>query len=140
MTTPGNARGALHRLSDSDLELADTAQDVRGRATLDSAGEKVGKVEDLLVDEQARSVRFLEIASGGFLGMGKDRFIIPVDAVKSVDQDAVHIGRERKYLSESPSYDPKLVANEEQLQRIYSYYGYTPYWGEGYAYPMRWYV
>jgi sporulation protein YlmC with PRC-barrel domain len=125
-------------LSDTNLTVADPAQDVRGLHALDSNGDDVGKVEDLLIDDTEKKVRFLLIGSGGFLGMGEKKFLIPVDAVTKITNDKVHIDRTRDHIASGPTYEPKL-ADESQLQdhlsSVYGYYGLIPYWGFGYAYP-----
>lgn len=126
---------ALYRLSDSDLTLSSTAEDVRGRKVLDAAGEEVGEVDDLLVDEGERKVRYLRVASGGFLGIGETKFLIPVDAVTRVTDRAVHIDQARDRVAGAPRYDPQLTLDKQQLGELSGYYGTNPYWGPGYTYP-----
>jgi hypothetical protein len=59
------AKAALVRLSNTDLTVADRADDIRGLDVLDISGEELGEVDDLLIDNAERKVRFLEVASGG---------------------------------------------------------------------------
>jgi sporulation protein YlmC with PRC-barrel domain len=58
----------LVRLSDTELTVADPAADMRNRKVVDRDGEEIGEVDDLLIDAPEKRVRFLEVASGGFLG------------------------------------------------------------------------
>jgi sporulation protein YlmC with PRC-barrel domain len=126
---------ALHHLEDSDLELSDPRADIRGRNVRDAGGEDIGKVHDLLIDEQERKVRFVEVASGGVLGIGGTKFLLPVEAVTSVTDDEIRINQSRSRIVGSPRYDPDLV-EPPQLDELYRYYGYgTPYWAPGYVYP-----
>ena len=118
-------------LDDTDLTVADPKDDVRGAKVVDRDGEEVGDVDGLLIDDQEKRVRFLQVGSGGFLGLGKKERLIPVDAVTAVD-DAVHIDMTRQHVAGSPEYDPTI---ERQCGGYYDYYGYTPYWAPGYAYP-----
>ena len=134
--TPGN----LYRLSETYQTVADPAADVRGRHVVDSDGEEIGTVEDLLVDDEENRVRFLRIGQGGFLGIGKQHFLVPVDAVASVDSDRVHIDRDRARLADVPAYDPELAENEDYYSTVYGWWGYPPYWGAGYSYPPYPYV
>lgn len=125
----------LHRLKDSDLQLADSKADIRGLKVKDLAGEEIGKVDDLLVDDEEQKVRFLEIASGGLLGVGETKTLIPVEAVARITDDEVHINQSRAKVASAPTYDPSLK-ERQHLTEVYGYYGYgTPYWGLGYAYP-----
>lgn len=41
----------LVKLSDSNLRLADPAEDIRGRKVLDKEGEEIGDVDDMFVDD-----------------------------------------------------------------------------------------
>jgi sporulation protein YlmC with PRC-barrel domain len=128
------AKAILVRLSDTDLTVADRAEDIRGRNVLDMAGEELGEVDDLLVDDREHKVRFLEVSSGGFLGLGAKNFLIPVDAIMRITEDAVYINQSRERVASAPRYDPTLV-DERYLREVYGYYGYPPYWGADYRYP-----
>jgi CBS domain-containing protein/sporulation protein YlmC with PRC-barrel domain len=129
-----DTRAKLVRLSDSDLTLADRAEDIRGLKALDSAGEELGTVDDLFIDEQERMVRFLEVSSGGFLGLGATKFLLPVDMITRITADVVHINQSRERVAGAPTYNPTLV-EERYVRDVYSHYGYPPYWGTDYVYP-----
>jgi CBS domain-containing protein/sporulation protein YlmC with PRC-barrel domain len=124
----------LVRLNDTDLTLADPAEDIRGRKAVDMAGEELGEVDDLLIDEREQKVRFLEVSSGGFLGLGATKFLLPVEAITRITDDAVYINQSRERVAGAPGYDPTLV-DERYVRDVYSHYGYPPYWGPDYEYP-----
>jgi sporulation protein YlmC with PRC-barrel domain len=123
----------LVRLTDTAL-APEPAEDVRGRPVVDRKGDDIGDVDDLLIDEQDRKVRMLQVGSGGFLGIGEKKRLIPVDAVTAID-DKVHIDTSREQVAGSPEYDPELQHESEFYGSLYGHYGYTPYWGAGYAQP-----
>ena len=129
----------LKRLSDSKLELADRGQDVSGREVRDMAGERIGKVEDLFIDESERRVRFLEVGSGGFMGIAQTKLLIPVESVQALDEETVRIGHGKRQLLGAPTYNPRLV-DTEFLRRTYAHYGYAAYWTPEYEYPERWHL
>jgi sporulation protein YlmC with PRC-barrel domain len=134
---PPQKQGAstLLRLTDSGLRLADQGADIRGKKVYDSAREEIGKVHDLLIDEAERKVRFLEVASGGFLGLGDTKVLIPVEAVTGITEDEVRINQTRSRIAGAPRYNPDLI-EEPFLNDVYAYYGaWTPFWGPGYVYP-----
>lgn len=87
--------GTLLRLDDSDQTLADPVADIRGRKVIDRNGEEVGEASALLIDDKEHSVRFLEVESGGFLGLGEKTSFIPVDAVTTITAYQVKIDRTR---------------------------------------------
>ncbi|GGS49021.1 MULTISPECIES: PRC-barrel domain-containing protein [Actinokineospora] len=125
----------LVRIGDTDLTLANPDDDVRGRAVFDRKGEEVGSVDGLIVDEDERRVRFLEVASGGFLGIGQQKVLVPVDAVTAVGQDDIRIDQDREHVVGAPVYDPDLTVERTYADDLYGYYGYVPFWGAGYMYP-----
>jgi sporulation protein YlmC with PRC-barrel domain len=122
------AKATLLWLSDTGLTVADRTEDIRGRKALDMAGEGLGIVNDLLIDEHEQRVRFLEVSSGGFLGLGAKNFLIPVDTIMRITEDRVYIGQGRERVSRVLAYDPTLV-DEPYLSEVYECYGYPPYWG-----------
>ncbi len=70
----GQQRSNLTKLSESDLPLEESWQDIRGLDVYDITVEQIGSVEDLYVDQQARQPRFLVVSAGGLLGIGKNTF------------------------------------------------------------------
>ncbi len=125
----------LVRLEDSELTIADPAEDARGRTAIDSNGDDVGNVKSLLIDEEERKVRFLEIEAGGVLGIGGTTRLVPVDAVTLLDDATVHLAQSRDAVQGSPAYDPELMNDAAYYGEVYGYYGYVPFWAAGYAYP-----
>jgi sporulation protein YlmC with PRC-barrel domain len=124
----------LTRLGDSDLTVANEAEDVRGRKVIDRNGDETGSVDGLLIDEHERKVRFLEVGSGGFLGFGKQQVLVPVDAVTRIDDEHVYIDRGREEVASGPGYDPELMPEPDRpyFEGVYGHYGFLPYWAAGY--------
>jgi len=67
----------LSSLRDTDRTISSSDQDIRGRMVKDKDGRDLGRIEDLLVDDIERKVRFMEVATGGFLGFGESKSFIP---------------------------------------------------------------
>ncbi|MHC5796431.1 PRC-barrel domain-containing protein [Lacisediminihabitans sp. FW035] len=129
MTT--NDYGKLVKLGDVGETVADETADVRGRQVIDKDGRKLGKIDALLVDDKERKVRMLEVETGGFLGLGEQKSLIPVDAIVSIDADEVHIDQTGATVTAAPHYDPVLV-EPEFFEDVYGHYGILPFWGLGY--------
>ena len=134
----------LVKLSDTGLTLTDPNQDIRNRKVIDQNDEEIGHVSGLFIDRDEKKVRMLQVAAGGFLGLGALHFLVPVEAVSSVTQDEVRVNQTRKKVVNSPAYDPDLteVRSREYWEPYYGYYGYAPYWGggsfnSGLGYPPR---
>ncbi len=127
----------LETLSSTNLMLENPSQDIRGHTVVDASGEKLGKVDELMVDSVQHMVRFLQVGSGGFLGVGREHVLIPVDAIESVTDDLVRINHTSQRVIGSPEYAPDLVTNEDFYRRVYDYYGYKPYWNSSDAHQRQ---
>ena len=127
-------KASLLKLSDANLTVAFPEQDIRGRTVLDRSGEEIGQVDDLLIDDREQRVRFIQVATGGFLGLGETTFMIPIDAITRITDEAVYTDQTREHVASAPRYDPALV-RETYWEDVYGYYGYSPYWAPGYVYP-----
>ena len=77
---------------------------------------------------RSRQVRFLEVGSGGVLGLLKQKVLVPVEAITSVGTDVVHVSQDRERVAGAPAYDPEVVAQRNYYEEIYGYYQYPPYW------------
>ena len=120
----------LVRLRDTDQTVSRSDEDIRGRMAKDKDGRDLGTIEGLLIDEAERKVRFMEVGSGGFLGLGESKSLIPVEAITRTTADAVFIGHTREHVAGAPRYDPELVESRlENFFNLYPYYGYSPSFG-----------
>ena len=99
----------LVKLSDSEFHFEDPALDIRGLGVFNRNGEQMGSVEDLYIDPERRKVRFLDVAAGGFLGLGEKRFLIPVEAVVKIYEDGITVNQGHDKVSESPLLGTKVV-------------------------------
>jgi sporulation protein YlmC with PRC-barrel domain len=122
----GQQRSNLTKLSEAELPLEEPWQDIRGLEVYDVNGEQIGSVEDLYVDRDARLPRFLEVSAGGFLGIGKKHFLIPIEEIsREMGEDRVTVNQPRDKVVESPDFDPDDVANPDIQRAIHAYYGRT---------------
>ena len=55
--------------------------DVIGAAVMNKAGEKIGSINDLVVDMKSGEVRYAALSVGGFAGIGDKLFAVPMGAM-----------------------------------------------------------
>ncbi|GAB3279041.1 PRC-barrel domain-containing protein [Parahaliea aestuarii] len=60
-----------------------SADTITGDEVCNMQGEKLGKIQDLMLDISEGKIRYAVLASGGFLGMGDRLFAIPWKALKA---------------------------------------------------------
>jgi sporulation protein YlmC with PRC-barrel domain len=122
----GQQRSNLTKLSETDLPLEEPWQDIRELDVYDNRDQQIGSVQDLYVDQQARQPRFLVVSGGGFLGLGKKHFLIPVkDVSRDVGEERVTVTQPREKVLDSPEFDPDIGVPNPDLQRaLEAYYGH----------------
>ena len=103
-----------------------SSQEVEGTAVYNAAGEKLGSIDDLMIDKQSGQVRYAVLEFGGFLGMGTDRYPLPWSMLKyDTSQDGYLVPLDKATLENAPRY-PASDAPEytdEYGRKVYNYYG-----------------
>jgi sporulation protein YlmC with PRC-barrel domain len=112
----------LLRLSDTDFDIPDD-QDIRGRTVIDQNGNEIGKIDDLLMDPQTRRIRFLQVTSGGFLGIGGRMMLIPVQAIARFDRNYVEIDQSMRGGSGEMRYNPPMIDRRSSGGMLSGYSG-----------------
>jgi uncharacterized protein (TIGR02271 family) len=92
-----------------------------GYEVYDEAGEKIGKVDDLFVDE-TDSPEYIGVKMG-FLGMSST--LIPWEAVSSTDDEgkAITVATDKATTKNGPTFDDDRDITPELENEVYSYYG-----------------
>lgn len=57
------------------------ASEVLGRMVVDSSGEELGSLDDLLIQNSTGSIPFAIVAMGGVLGIGENKHVVPPTAI-----------------------------------------------------------
>lgn len=103
-------------------------KDIKG-LSLQSAGQQVGHVTDILFDDLAFTVRYLVIKTGGWLS-GREVLIAPA-AISGVHPEGAML--ETTLSKEQIENSPPLVVNppvaRQYEELLHDYYSWTPYWG-----------
>ena len=95
-----------------------------GYAVYDLAGEKIGKVDDLFVD-QSDQPEYIGVKMG-FLGTRST--LIPWEAVSSTDDEgrAITVATDKATAKDGPVFDDDREITPEFEDEVYSYYGLQP--------------
>ena len=67
------------------------AKKVIGTAVKNSAGEKIGQVEDIVLDKQSNRIIFAVVGFGGFLGMNEKYHPVPWSALDYVESEDSYV-------------------------------------------------
>lgn len=73
----------------------------------DPVGEKIGQIEDLVVDESTGQIAAAVLSFGGFLGIGEKRFAIPLSRFTRSADDTCFVAKlTQSSLERAPSFAP----------------------------------
>src|ERR671916_2600358 len=91
-----------------------------GYEVYDPNGEKIGKVDDLFVDENDQP-EYIGVKMG-LLGMRST--LIPMDMVRVNDQrQLVEVAADKDYVKDGPALDDDKEITPDFENQVYSYYG-----------------
>lgn len=95
------------------------------------AGEKLGVIEDLLVDKVSGRTIYAVLSFGGFLGLGERHHPLPWSTLAyDIAKGGYLVDLEKKVLQEAPSYDrnTEFSWTPEYGRQVDSYYKSPNYW------------
>ena len=108
----------------SDTLTGDTVKNI--------SGENLGEIKDLMIDLDTGRVAYAVLSFGGFMGLGDKLFAIPWQALTVDTNDhSFRLDIPKEKLENAPGFDQDNwpdFANREWGNKVYSYYGYKPYW------------
>ncbi|MBL6456087.1 PRC-barrel domain-containing protein [Belnapia sp. T6] len=110
------------------------AAKVGGTPVYNRHAERLGTVEDVMLDKQSGRVAYAVMSFGGFLGIGERYHPLPWSKLRyDVDLGGYVVDLDRDQLQGAPSY-----ASSEEIdwtdrqwgQRVSDYYGVSPHWAQ----------
>ena len=99
---------------------------VEGTNVYNNAGDKLGSIDDLMIDKRSGQVRYAVLEFGGFLGMGTDRYPLPWDMLKyDTTCDGYVVPVDKQQLEGAPRYaeGKRPEYDDEYGRRVNDYYG-----------------
>lgn len=116
-----------------NIPLFLSANKMKGEKVTNMNGDELGKIEDVMIDQDEGKIAFVVIKFGGFLGIGDKEFAIPWEALTGGQAGSPFTLKiNKEILEKAEGFDKeKLPSNREQLSKTYAYYGHKPYWETG---------
>lgn len=103
-----------------------SSERVEGTKVYNNAGEKLGSIDDLMIDKRSGQVRYAVLEFGGFLGMGTERYPLPWSMLKyDTGKDGYVVPLDKDRLEGAPRYlenDPPDYT-DEYGRRVNKYWG-----------------
>jgi uncharacterized protein YrrD len=109
-----------------------TAATLTGDAVRNSAGEDLGKIEDIMLDVRNGQIAYAVLSFGGFLGVGNKLFAVPWSALTlDTDNECFVLDVSKERLKDAPGFDKDrwpTMADPRWQGEIDTYYGRPAYW------------
>ena len=104
----------------SEERLRELEEKYEGYTVYDNRGERIGKVDDLFIDEADRE-EYIGVKMG-FLG--RKSTLIPMDIVRVNEEDrAIEVSESKDHVKDAPSFDDDEDITPEYEERIRSHFG-----------------
>jgi sporulation protein YlmC with PRC-barrel domain len=102
---------------------------VEGTKVYNTMGDKLGSIDDLMIDKVSGQVRYAVLEFGGFLGMGTDRYPLPWNMLKyDTTKEGYVVPLDKDRLEDAPRYasEQRPEYDDAYGRRVNDYYG-VPY-------------
>ena len=99
---------------------------VNGTKVYNPQGDRLGSIDDLVIDKRSGLVRYALLEFGGFLGMGTDHYPLPWSMLKyDVERDGYVVPLDKAQLESAPHHpvDERPPYSDEYGRKVYDYYG-----------------
>jgi sporulation protein YlmC with PRC-barrel domain len=109
----------------STLSNVISSDKVEGTTVYNIGGEKLGSIDDLMIDKISGQVQYAVLEFGGFLGVGSDRYPIPWKVLKySTEKGGYVVPLDKARLDQAPKYreDTTPIYDTDYGSRINRYY------------------
>jgi sporulation protein YlmC with PRC-barrel domain len=104
----------------NEERLRELEDKYEGYTVYDNRGEKIGKVDDLFIDEADRE-EYIGVKMGFF---GRKSTLIPMDIVRVKEADkSLEVSESKDHVKDAPSFDDDEDITPEYEERIRSHFG-----------------
>ena len=103
-----------------------SSEHVEGTNVYNAAGDKLGSIDDLMIDKLSGQVRYAVMEFGGFLGIGTDRYPLPWNMLKyDTAKEGYVVPLNKSTLDKAPRYpdDRPPSYTDDYGRKVHDYYG-----------------
>jgi hypothetical protein len=91
-------------------------RELRQRGVFDFGDCLIGHVTNIYVDDEG-NFRFVDVAMGGVLGIGKKHHLVPVEAIAEEEPGSITLTLDQQAVKSAPTLDAPHAAPDDDLQR-----------------------
>src|SRR3954469_1807502 len=106
------------------MPMLDEAQSWRGKKMVDVDGDKIGTIEDILLDRQTGEPAWAAVKTGLF---GLKHPLVPIRDAQPVGDDEIRVPLQKEQVKDAPRIDPDGELSPEDERRLWEHYGLANY-------------
>ena len=124
----------MNQANHTDYPRVLSATTIMGNNVVNTAGEQLGTMKELMIDLDGGLIAYAVLSFGGFLGLGDKLFAIPWEALTlNPDDQTFILDVDKEVLDDAPGFDKEHWPDNAKYEAgwllgVYEYYGYSPYW------------
>jgi hypothetical protein len=119
-------------LTEKETHRLIAADKVEGTVVRNPAGDKLGSIENVMIDKLTGKVAYAVMSFGGFLGMGNRHHALPWDVLKyDSNLGSYVVNLDKRQLENAPTFEDAETVNwEDEIwgRKVHDYYKVPPYW------------
>ena len=106
-----------------------SSEQVEGTDVFDRKGERVGKIDHLMIDKKTGSVTYAVMSFGGFMGLGHNHYPLPWSALSyDTGIEGYRTAVSEKQLRDAPEFTDDAWRDRDWEARLHDHYGVPYYW------------
>lgn len=138
---PGNAstretssyQKTSSRMNDKTLGDLERANKLIGKTVMSSDNQKLGKIENIIVDLESGRALYAVVGSGGILGAGEKKFAVAPGAFTETQGSDAHLNVDKPKFEAAPEFTKDIdkdteIGKADFVDRVYQYFGQTAWW------------
>jgi sporulation protein YlmC with PRC-barrel domain len=106
-----------------------SADKVTGTAVYNPSGQKLGTIEDLMIDRVSGQVQYAVLSFGGFLGLGDKHYPLPWSTLTYDTRCAGYVANlDGEQMRDAPACEEPLDWTPDYIHRVDSFYKIPGAW------------
>jgi sporulation protein YlmC with PRC-barrel domain len=106
-----------------------SSEHVKGMKVMDSKGEDIGKISDVVFEPSSGRIGYFVVASGGALGVGEKKYAVPFHAFTwNPDRKTLALNVDKEKFKNAPEARSDMTYDRDFATRVDQYFGVSPSW------------
>jgi len=119
--------------SEKSLGQVERANKLIGKTIIGSDNQKLGKIDNLVLDLESGHILYAVVGTGGVLGAGELKVAVPPGAFSQAEANNFHVNVDKQKLVAAPQFTKDIdketeLGKAEFVSKVYQYFGQNAWW------------